>query len=287
MADFDNTALNATTRELWDEKIEDARYATGVIFKRVNNKSAACKYNDILHITLDNAYTVGAVAAAGTFVPQNYTPSTVDITINQWEQISIQILDRAKAQSFWTPASDFPANVGKAFAARYDSQLAGEHANVGAGNSLGTTPSPGAFSKDLAQEGMLRLAATNIPLDELSWILHPSAYYTGLCNELQLTAADQSGNSKNTLITGQVNNLFGHPVFLSTNIASAGQPAARKNLLLHKSALAIAWQKNAAESIERVRSTANLTLADLLVAQALYGFVTVRSDHFVVLNSVA
>src|SRR3990167_2459226 len=182
MADFDNTALNATVRELWDEKIEDARYATGVLFKRVMNKSEVCKYNDILHVTLDNAYTVGTVAATGVFVPQNYTPTTVDITINQWEQVAIQILDRAKAQSFWTPASEFPSNVGKAFASRYDAQLAGEHANVGAGNSLGGG-SPAPFGRDLAQEGILRLAATNIPLDELSWVLHPSAYYNGLCNE--------------------------------------------------------------------------------------------------------
>src|SRR3990167_1420231 len=287
MSDFDSTALNATTRELWDEKIEDARYANGVLFKRVSNKSDVCKFNDILHITLDNAYSVGTVSASGGFTPQNYAPATVDITINQWEQIAIQILDRAKAQSFWTPASTFPTNVGKAFASRYDAQLAGEWANVGAGNSIGSTSTPAPFGKDLAQEGMLRLAATNIPLDELSFVLHPSSYYTGLCNEGQYTSADQAGLDKSVLQTGKVNNLFGHPVFLCTNIVSTGTPAVRKNLLLHKSALAIAWQKNAAESLERTRSTANLVLADLLVAQALYGFVVVRSDHFVVLNSAA
>ena len=287
MADFDNTALNATIRELWDEKIEDARYANGVLFKRVSNKSSVCKFNDILHITIDNAYTVGTVSSGGAFVPQNYTPATVDITIDQWEQISIQVLDRSKAQSFWNPASTFPTNVGKAFASRYDVQLAAEWTNVGAGNSIGSTSSPSPFSKDLAQEGILRLASTNIPLDELSWVIHPSSYYTGLCNEGQYTSADQAGLDKSVLQTGRVNNLFAHSVYLCNNIVATGAPSVRKNLLLHSSALAIAWQKNAAESIERTRSTANLVLADLLVAQALYGFRTVRSDHFVVLNSAA
>lgn len=285
MPDFDNTALNATVREVWDEDIEDARYATGVLFKRVRNKSAVCKYNDILHITIDNALTVGTVAATGIFAPQNYTPATVDITINVWEQIAIQILDRAKVQSIWTPASDFPKNVGKAFASRYDGQLAGEHVNVASGNSIGSTSTPGPFSKDLAQEGLLRLATLNVPLDDCSFVIHPSAYWTGLCNEGQYTSADQAGIDKSVMLTGKVNNLFGFPVFLCANIVSVGVPAVRKNLFVTRNALAIAWQKNAAESIEKVRSTANLTLADLLVAQALYGFVTVRSDGFVVLNS--
>lgn len=284
--DFDNTALNATVKELWDEKIEDARYAKGVLMNRVANKSGiATKKGDIIHVTVDQRYTVGAVGADGTFTPQNYVPSTSDVTLNQWEQIAIRVLDRAQAQSFWTPDSKFPSAAGAAFAARYDAQIAALHSSVGAGNSVGSLSSPAAFDKTLAQEAMLRLASTNIPLEELSWGLHPVAYYNGLLNEAQLTAAQDMGVSKNVLTTGYVFPLLGSPVYLSTNIIETGSPAVKKNLLLHKSSIAIAWQKNV--DIERTRTTANLVLADLFVAQSLYGQNVIRSDHFVVINSAA
>lgn len=284
--DFDNTALNATVRELWDEKIEDARYSKGVIMNRVANKSGvATKKGDVIHVTVDQKYVVGVVGADGSFAPQNYQPTTSDVSLNQWEQIAIRILDKAQAQSFWTPDSKFPSNAGAAFAARYDAQIAALHSSVAAGNTVGSVTQPANFDKTLAQEAMLRLANQNVPLEELSWCLHPVAYYNGLLNELQLTAADESGQSKNVLTTGYIFNLLGSPVYLSTNIVETGAPAVKKNLLIHKSAIAIAWQKNT--DIEHVRTTANLVLADLFVAQSLYGQNVIRSDHFVVINSAA
>lgn len=284
--DFDNTALNATVRELWDEKIEDARYAKGVLINRVANKSGiANKKGDVIHVTIDQKYTVGTVGSDGSFTPQNYTPTTSDVTLNVWEQISIRILDRAEAQSFWTPDSKFPSAAGAAFAARYDAQIAALHTSVASGNSVGSVSSPTPFDKTLAQEAMLRLASTNIPLEELSWVIHPTAYFNGLMNEAQLTSAADAGVSKNVLTTGYVFPLFGSPVYQCTNIAETGSPAVKKNLLIHKSAIAIAWQKNV--QIERVRATANLVLADLVVAQSLYGQSVIRSDHFVVINSAA
>lgn len=284
--DFDNTALNSVVKELWDEKIEDARYAKGVIMNRVANKSGiANKKGDVIHVTINQRYTVGTVAADGSFSPQNYTPTTSDVSLNQHEQIAIRVLDRAQAQAFWTPDSKFPSDSGSAFANSYDSKLAALHSSVAAGNTVGSTSSPAAFDKTLAQEAMLRLAATNIPLEELSWVLHPAAYYSGLLNEVQLTAADQAGVSKNVLTTGFVFNLLGSPVYLSTNIVETGTPAVKKNLLLNKSAIAIAWQKNC--DIERTRTTSAGILADLFVCQSLYGLNVIRSDHFVVINSAA
>lgn len=284
--DFDNTALNSTVRELWDTQIEDARYAKGVILNRVSNKSGiASKKGDIIHVTINQRYTVGTVGSDGSFTPQNYTLATVDVTLNQWEQIAIRILDRAQAQSFWSPDSKFPSDAGAAFAARYDAQIAALHSSVAAGNSVGSAASPSSFDKTLAQEAMLRLASTNIPLEELSWCLHPSAYYAGLLNETQLTSASDMGVSKNVLTTGYVFPLLGAPVYLSTSIVETGTPAVKKNLLLHKSAIAIAWQKNV--DIDRASTVGAGVAGQMVLAQALYGQSVIRSDHFVVINSAA
>ena len=284
MADFDNTALNSTVRELWDEKVQEARYAKGVLMNRVTNSSGvAQKKGDIIHVTIDQKYTVGTVSAAGAFTAQNYTPTTVDITLDQWEQIAIRVLDRAEAQSFWSPGSIFPRKVGEAFADRYDGQIASLHGSFT--NKVGNTVTPSIFDKNSAQEALVLLASTNIPLEDLFFALHPTAYYTGLCDEEQLTAASKSGLDKNVLMTGKVFDLFGSPLVLSSNIVSTGTPATRKNFLLHKSAIAIAWQKNT--EIERGRALAAGVFADIFAAQSLYGQSVIRTDHGVVISSQA
>ena len=284
--DFDNTALNATVRELWDDKVEDARYAEGVIMNAVANKSEiAKKKGDIIHVTIDQKYTVGNVASDGSFTPQNYTPTTSDVTLNIWEQIAIRVLDRAEAQSFWTPESKFPTNVGKAMANSYDSKLAANHSSVAAGNISGSTVTPAEFDLTLARESLLRLANTNVPLDELTWVLHPVSYWNGLMSEAQLTSAADGGSAQNLNKSGKINQLLNFPVKTSTNIVQTGTPAVYKNLLLHKASMAIAWQKDA--QIERVRAVPALIFADVFAAQSLYGQSVIRSDHFVVINTKA
>ncbi len=284
--DFDNTALNAVVRELWDEKIEDARYAEGVIMNAVANKSeVAKKKGDIIHVTIDQKYTVGNVGADGTFTPQNYIPATSDVTLNIHEQVAIRILDRAQSQAFWTPESKFPTNVGMAMANSYDQKLAANHASVASTNIVGSVTSPNEFDLTLAREAMLRLANINVPMEDLTWVLHPTAYFNGLLSELQLTAADQSGASQSVMRTGATFQLLGFPVKTSTNIVQTGTPLVCKNLLLHKASMAIAWQRDV--EIDRARGVSAGILADILVAQSLYGQNVIRSDHFVVINSKA
>ncbi len=285
--DFDNTALNAVVKELWDEKIEDARYAEGVIMNAVSNKSEiAKKKGDIIHVTIDQKYTVGNVGSDGTFTPQNYTPTTSDVTLNIHEQVAIRILDRAQSQAFWTPESKFPTNVGKAMANSYDAKLAANHASVAAGNIVGNPSTPNEMDLTLARESVLVLANSNIPMDdtsEMTWVFHPTSYFNGILSELQLTAADQSGASQSVMRTGATFPLLGFPVKLSTNIVRTGTPLVCKNLLLHKSSMAIAWQRDS--EIDRARGVSAGILADILVAQSLYGHNVIRSDHFVVINT--
>jgi hypothetical protein len=79
--------------------------------------------------------------------------------------------------------------------------------------------------------------------------------------------------------------LLGKPVKITSNIVKTGTPTVCKNLLLHKSAMAIAWQKETV--IDRARAVPALILGDIIVAQSLYGLNVIRSDHFVVINSKA
>ena len=284
--DFDNTAVNATVKELWDEKVEDARYAKGVILNRVANKSGiASKKGDVIHVTIDQRYTVGTVGADGAFTPQNYAPTTSDVSLNQWEQIAIRILDRAAAQSFWSPDSDFPKDAGAAYAEHYDTVIAGQYASFNSLSQVGSDTSPTAFGKQHMLAAMLRLADANIPKENLSFFLPPIGFYGGLMNEVQFTAADQSGQSKNVLTTGYQFSLLGTPFYLSTTVALTGTPPVRKGLLLHKQAMAIAFQKN--NEIRRADRTPALVASYVTIVKSLYGISVIRGDHGVQINIAA
>ena len=173
---------------------------------------------DLLHVTIKQRYTVGDMAANGAFVPQTWTANSVPITVNQYKQVSIEVEDQAKAQSFWDPDSEFPKDAGAAYAEHYDTVIAGQYASFNSLAQVGEIEDPKAFGKLFMQTSMLRMADANIPKANLSFLLPPIAFYGGLLNEAQLTAADMSGQPKNVLTTGFRFTLLGVPFYESTTI---------------------------------------------------------------------
>lgn len=286
MSDFGPTQLSPTTKELWDTKVEEARYAEAVIVNRISNKSEIAKQKgDTINVSIDQKFTATVVGSDGTFTPQNYVLGNAILLLDQWYCVPIQVLDQAAAQSFWTPESTFPTNAGKAFGVKYDSDLAAYWSSVDAANIVGSTSSPTIFDAAKAREAVFKLVKKNVPLSTLSFILDPTAYYGGILTELQLTAANMAGLPKNVLTTGAMIPLLNVPTYISNNIVETGTPPVKKNLLVHKSSMAIAWSKT--NTIDNVRSVANLTLAQLLVMQNVFGSKVIRSDHFAVINSEA
>lgn len=287
MASYSNTELNASIDEVWDRKAEDARYANGVFLNRIENKSALVKASgDKINFTIKARYTVGNIGANGAFVPQTTTPTSVQLTVDQNKQVSIEVEDISKAQSFWDPDSDFPTDAGKAFAEHYDTVIASQYSAFSSLTAVGNVESPAAFGKNQMKTALLRLADANIPKENLSFLLPPIAFYNGLLDEVQFTAADQSGQPKNVLTTGYQFTLLGVPFYLSTVIATAGSTnQSRVGLLLHKSAMAIAFQRN--NTIKRADRTAALVDSYVTLIKSLYGIKVIRADHGVQINIAA
>lgn len=282
--EMDNTALNASVQELWDHKVAEARYIKGVIWNKMwNSSETAKKKGDIVRLSIDQRYTVGAVGADGSFTPQNYTLGTAAVTLDQWNQVAIEETDRVKAQSFWLPSSNFPSKSGEAFASYYDFTLAAQHESFTT-EIGGTSPADIAiFDKNLAQEALYRRSLANVPMEDLYFFIHESAYFKGLCNETQLTDADKTGYDRSVLITGKQFTLFNVPVYTTNNIALSG--SVRKNLLLHKEAIALAFQYET--EFESQRAIGARKATTVFFAGSLWGFTVFRTDYGYVINSKA
>lgn len=284
MAVAHNTTLTNTIAQKWDMDVLKARYATAVIMQRVLNKSALImKQYDTVEINIAPNLTTGTVGAtSGSFTASNNACSKVNIICNIWAYCAEQTTDQARIQSFWTAENEFPKQSGAAFSKDYDSNLAGLYSGLTGLTEVGSDSSPEDFSPEAAATAMLRLANANIPTDNVSWILPPTAYYKGWLSNTQLTAANSMGVPKNVLTTGYKSNILGSPMYLSTVLSQAGSGNAYKGLLLHKEALGIAMQLN--NSYKLVDNAAAGTLLHTAIAQSLFGVATIRSDHGVVIN---
>ena len=282
MASFSTTELNATIDEKWNMDVDDARYDAAVIMPRIMNKSDLVKKSgDIINLTYKSKYTVGAVGANGAFVPQVFTPTNVAVTINQHRQVAIEIEDRAAAQSFWDPDSDFPKDAGRAMAVDYDTAIAALHSDL-VSNVVGDATTPTPFDDVQMRVAMLKLSDRTIPKDDLSFILPPIAFYLGIAAQPTFVDANKSGLPKNVLTTNFRFPLLGIPAYESTLVATTNGTVTRKGFLIHRSTFAIGMQKN--NEIKRAERTASLVFSYVVAMQSLYGVRTFREDHGCVIN---
>lgn len=284
MAQLTNTELNATIDEVWDLTVMEARYQESVLMPRIMNKSDLVKKSgDTIHIPIKKRLVVGTVSASGGFTPDAQTLTQVDVSINTWKYVSNETLDQAEAQSYWSPESDFPKDAGKVLAEDYDSAIAALYPNL-VSNVVSREDNPGAFDDDAILSSMLKLRDRNVPLNGLSFILPPIAFYLGLFKIDRFTDADKSGLPKSALTTNFRFPLLGVPAYESTllSIVGTGPSAAVKGFLLHKETLAIAMQLN--NKFKRAEATAAAKLSTIVVMESLYGVKTVREDHGVLIN---
>lgn len=280
MGSYSNTTLANTIDKVWDTKLEDARYATSVIMPRVLNKSDKVrKSGDTVVINVKQKLTVGTVGAGGAFTPQTTTPQLVNIVVDTWKYCSSEVDGQADAQSFWDPNSDFPTDAADALSEVYDTSLGALHSNL-TSNVVGGEATPEDFDDQAARASVLKLRDRNIPIDALSFILPPRAFYLGLFNNSNLTNANTMGVPKNVLTTNFRFQLLNVPCYESTLLTTVGSSI--KGLLLHRSCLGIAMQKD--HDYKRAEGTAAGKFSYIVAMQSLYGVKTIREDHGVVIN---
>lgn len=284
---YTGTELAVTTPEIWDRNIEDARYKKSVMIPLVSNKSDVVREaGDIIHVPIAVKRTVGSVSlTTGGFTPRSLTPTEAQLTVNQWLEVSEKITDAAKKQSFYDPQSDFGKAAVKALMEKYDEQLLALWDQFAQPwQQIGDAGKPKAFSKAHMLAALLRLSKRDIPKNELNFVLAPDCFYAGIMNEAQLTDVDKAGIEKNLLTEGfrGVFKLVGVPAYESNSVVSSGSTL--RNLLLHKSAMAIAMQIN--NKYETTRLTATGVLGDLWVMQTLDGVKAIRTDHAAVIHTL-
>lgn len=272
-----NTEADAAIPEVWRRKTLLFRYAKSRLYGFVLHADDEVKgFGDIINIRTLPSVTVNDVGASGSVTNQALTYTGNTITVNKWKEATIDVVDKAQKQSLVDLLEDFSQQFGAAIAAQQDGDLTGLHGSITT-NTVGATAAPlDPLSDDLILSAIQKLDDLDVPQEDRCWFFAPVAK-KHLLKLDKFTLSYATGASKGGQVTGELMDLYGYPLKLTTKIATS---TSRKNLLLHKECLGAATQKNfTIEKLARVKKSTPIS------GDVLYGVAALREDHGVVINT--
>lgn len=264
--------------EIWAKDVQMARRHKLVALNLVDHQyESDVSYGDTVHITSIAEMSADEITPGTALVPVAPTETEQTLVIDQYFGKAVEIQDMLKRQSKYDLRKPYSDVIGFALAKQIDTSLLSEYANAGASDQTKGTAGANTLTFDRIVGATTTLDGADVPMDERALIVN--AVSLGDLRKLpEFTSYDSTGRTgvreKSMGIVGQI---YGADVYLSNNVVDDG--TAYENLLLHKSAIAVAVQEK--PSVESDRDI--LKKADLLSGACLWGVKTVRADHMVAL----
>jgi N4-gp56 family major capsid protein len=201
------------------------------------------------------------------------------------------IEDIVEAQALSSLRQFYTADAGYALAKQVDTDLIqlGRSTNGGAGTNAyatgafiggdGTTAYVAASNNESAltdaaiRRTIQRMDDTDTPMDGRFFIIPPSSRNT-LMGLARYTEQAFVGGTNNTIRTGEIGNLYGIPVFVSSNCDTAsGSANARVCLMGHKDSIVLVEQVGIRSQVQYKQEY----LATLYTSDTLYGVQILRA----------
>ncbi len=234
--------------EVWSDEIVAAYKKNLVAANLIKKMNFKGKKGDTVHIPAPTRGDASAKAANSQVTLIAATESEKTVSINQHWEYSRLIEDIVEAQALSSLRQFYTDDAGYALAKKVDSTLIqlGRKANGGDGTAAytgafsgadGTTPyigTAGALTDAAIRRSIQRLDDNDVPMDGRFLIVPPSTRNTlmGIARFTEQAFVGESGAS-NTIRNGEIGNVYGIPVFVTTN-ADAATDGDRICLLAHK-----------------------------------------------------
>jgi N4-gp56 family major capsid protein len=289
--------------EIWSDEIAAAYKKNLVAANLIKKMSFKGKKGDTVHIPVPTRGTASAKAASTQVTLIAATEGVVDISINKHYEYSRLIEDIVEAQALSSLRSFYTDDAGYALAKQIDSDIIqlGRLANGGSTGARygsayiggdGTTAfdytantntgNASALTDAAIRRTIQRLDDQDVPMDGRFFIIPPSSRNTlmGLARYTEQAFVGEAG-SGNTIRNGEVGNLYGMGVFVSSNADSAsatsaypasGTAIARVCLMGHKDSFALVEQVGIRSQTQYKQEY----LGTLFTADTLYGVGELR-----------
>ena len=278
--------------EIWSDEIVAAYKKSLVAANLFKKMSFAGKKGDTVHVPKPTR-GVASVKAANTVVAlQAATEGDVAILINKHYEYSRLIEDIVETQALSSLRKFYTEDAGYALGKQVDTDLIqlGRGFNGGDGTADydgafsgadGTTAyvdgasGSGALTDAAVRRTIQRLDDADVPMEGRFIIVPPSARNTlmGIARYTEQAFVGEVG-SANTIRNGEIGNLYGIPVFVSSNADTPTTTTSRIVLMGHKDAAVLAEQ----QSVRSQTQYKQEYLGTLYTADTLYGVKEMRDD---------
>jgi len=294
------TKANAGTfiPELWSDEIIAAYKSNLVMANLVSKMSFKGKKGDTLHIPKPTRGDAIAKAAATAVTIQQTANSEVLLLVNKHYEYSRMIEDITEAQALASLRKFYTGDAGYALAKQVDTDLIqlGRDAQGGNGTIAydkaviggdGSTLYTGGNESAITDAGIRKIIQTmddqDVPMDGRVLVLPPVArnVMMGLARFTEQAFVGDVGNN-NTIRNGEIGNVYGVKVYVSTNCETATGDA-RIGLMFHKEAFVLAEQLGVRSQTQYKQEY----LGTLFTSDMLYGVKELRDEAAVAIAMTA
>jgi hypothetical protein len=249
------------------------------------------KKGDTVHIPVPTRGSASVKAASTQVNLIAATESEIVININKHYEYSRLIEDIVQTQALSSLRSFYTEDAGYALAKQIDTDIIqlGRIANGGNGTAAyntgyiggdGTTAyvagsnNASVLTDAAIRRSIQRLDDQDVPMDGRFFLIPPSSRNTlmGLARYTEQAFVGESGGN-NTIRNGEVGNLYGMGVFVTTNAdTTSGSTAARACLMAHKDSMVLVEQLGIRSQTQYKQEY----LANLFTSDTLYGVGELR-----------
>ena len=285
-----NTTAAVFIPEIWSDEVI-AAYKSNLVAANVMKKmSFKGKKGDVIHIPKPTRGTPSAKVSEAAVTLISDTEGEVLVNINKWYEYSRFIEDITEVQALSSMRRFYTEDAGYSLAKQVDTDLVqlGRVMNGGDGTNAydkgftgadGTTLYDGtnaAALTDIAVRNVIqKLDDQDVPTSGRFFLVPPAARNTLLGLD-RYTAMDSVGDagSNNSIRNGHIGNLYGIPVYVTSNADTTDADGDRVCLM---------GQKDAAVLVEQlgIRSQTQYKqdyLATLYTSDTIYGVQALRED---------
>ena len=285
--------------EIWSDEIIATYKKNLVLANLVKKMNFKGKKGDVVHIPAPTRGSASVKAASTQVTLIAATESEVQVAIDQHYEYSRLIEDIVEAQALASLRNFYTEDAGYALARQVDTSLIqiGRTVQGGANTAAysgafsgadgttayvaGANTGLGAITDAALRRSIQRLDDNDIPMDGRFLVIPPSSRNTlmGLARYTEQAFVGEAGGN-NTIRNGEIGNLYGVPVFVTSNAdTTSGSTACRIALLAHKDFAVFVEQQGVRAQTQYKQEY----LGTLFTADTLYGVKELRDNAAVAL----
>jgi len=285
--------------EIWSDEIVATYKKNLVLANLVKKMNFKGKKGDTVHIPAPTRGSASAKAASTQVTLIAATESEVSVAIDQHYEYSRLIEDIVEAQALSSLRNFYTEDAGYALARQVDTSIVqiGRYVQGGGGTSAysgafsgadgttayvaGANTGLGALTDAAIRRSIQRLDDNDIPMDGRFLVIPPSSRNTlmGLARYTEQAFVGESGGN-NTIRNGEIGNLYGTPVFVTSNAdTTSGSTACRIALMGHRDFAVFVEQQGVRSQTQYKQEY----LGTLFTADTLYGVKELRDNAAVAL----